>query len=493
MTDGLGHSAARGALFTMGAQGARILLQIVSVVVLSRLLSPHDYGLLTIGLVVVGIGEIFRDFGLTAASVQADTLSREQRDNLFWINTAIGVVLAAIVFALAWVLAGATGEDDLLVVVQCLAPVFVFNGAATQYRAQLMRALRFKALAFADILSALLALIVAVVLALSGWGYGALVAQQLVSAGALLLLLVLLGRWLPRWYSRSAPIRGIVAFGWNLVATNLLTYAAGQLDTVLVATNYGPSVLGIYNRAYQLVLTPLNQIRSPLTTVALPVLSRIQKDERRFAAFVTSAQLALGYGLGIPLLMLAGMAEPVVDVMLGPQWADAAPILRLFAVAGVLTTLAFVGYWVYLARGLGKQLFRYSLLSTAIRVVCIVAGSFFGVIGIAVGFALAPAIAWPVSLYVLSRVTSVPVPALYAGAARILVLASAAGAASWLASASVRDLGSGVSIAVGLLAGAAVCALGLVVPMVRRDARALRGFVRLMLRRSTPGSATVQD
>ncbi|MBO2988792.1 lipopolysaccharide biosynthesis protein [Leucobacter tardus] len=471
-------------MFTMGAQLARILLQLLSVVILARLLSPHDYGLLAIALVVVGVGEIFRDFGLTSASVQAPTLTDGQRDNLFWINSALGTGLAAIAFVAAWPVSLLTGQGELLGILQVLALVFVVNGIATQYRAQLMRALRFRALAIADIVSATLALSGAVVAALLGAGYWSLVIQQLAAATVLLVMLVAFGRWRPRRYARVHEVRGLVAFGWHLVVTGLITYGAAQIDTIVVAAKFGTTSLGLYNRAFQIVMTPLNQIRSPLTNVALPVFSRAQEHRERFDSFVTAGQLALGYALGLPLLLVCGMAEPVVALMLGPQWEGATPLLRCFAIAGALTTLSFVGYWVYVSRGLSRQLLQYSLVSTGIRAVCIIVGSFFGVVGIGIGFAVAPAIAWPLSIWWLSRITTLPVRALYTGALRMLTVSAVAALTAWAASTAAMPVaGAWVALGAGLAAASAALGLLLLVPAIRRDARTLIGFGRLMLRR----------
>lgn len=483
MTASLGQTAARGAAFTLGAQAVKILLQLASVVLLSRLLTPHDYGLIAIVLVVIGIGEIFRDFGLTSATVQAPELSHGQRDNLFWINTGLGLVLAAIMFAMAWPLRWLTGEDELLLIVQVLSVTFVLNGLTTQYRAQLMRSLRFRATASIDVIAAALALTAAIVSALMGAGYWALVVQQIVNGLVLLCGAVVAGRWVPRLYSREHRVAGLVRFGWNLVATNLLSYAGNQIDTILVAARFGTVSLGTYNRAFQLVMTPLAQVRSPISNVAIPVLSRVQEDSKRFDAFVISGQLALGYALGVPLLLLAGLADPVANIMLGPQWGDTVPIIRLFALTALLTTLAFVGYWVYVARGLGEHLFRYTLVSLAIRVVCIGAGSFFGVVGVAIGVAVAPALAWPLSLFWLSRITPVPVRALYGGAFRVLILTVVSGAAAWAASTPFGD--GWTALLIGLTAGLAVAACFLVIPGYRRDVRNLIGFVRLLAKKKS--------
>ncbi|MBO9625105.1 MAG: lipopolysaccharide biosynthesis protein [Microbacterium sp.] len=483
MTSSLAHSAARGAYFTLAAQGARILLQLLSIIVLARILSPHDYGLFAIVLVVVGLGEIFRDFGLTSASIQAPELSTGQRDNLFWINAAMGVVLSAAMFCASWAIGAITASPELVGISQWLAPTFLLNGLATQHRANLMRDLKLRPLAVIDVASSAIALAVAIVVALAGGGYWALVVQQLVTAFVLLVGVVIAGGWLPRLYSRAHSVAKMVNFGWTLVATNLINYASRQIDTVVVGFRFGTTALGLYNRSFQLVMTPLGQVRSPLQSVALPVLSRVQEDQPRFATYVTAAQLALGFGFGIPLAILSGIAEPAVDILLGSRWAEAAPFLRLFAIAGILTTVPFVGYWVYLARGLGAELLKYTIVTAILKIVCVVVGSFFGVIGVAVALAVHPAIAWPLSLAWLSRVTPMPRRELYLGAGRIISLSLVSGVAAWGASQALAGVGMWGQAGAGLAAGLAVAAAALLVPVYRRDAKTLSDFVRLMLRR----------
>lgn len=488
MASSLAHSAARGAYFTLSAQAARIVLQLLSVVVLARILSPHDYGLLAIVLVVVGLGEIFRDFGLTSASIQAPELSVGQRDNLFWINTLIGVCLAALMFCSSWLLGAVTGEKELVGIAQWLALTFILNGLSTQYRANLMRELKLRALAITDVAASAIALAAAIVTALAGAGYWALVVQQLTTGAVLLAGAVIAGRWRPRAYSRAHPVRQLVTFGGNLVAANLIGYASRQIDTVLISARFGTASLGLYNRSFQLIMTPLSQARSPLQSVAVPVLSRVQNDQPRFETYVVAAQLALGYLFGIPLAIVAGLSDPVVAIMLGDGWTDAAPLLRMFAIAGILTTVSFVGYWVYLARGLGNELFRYTIVTALIKIVCITIGSFFGLIGVAIAFAVHPAIAWPISLAWLSRITPMPRRQLYAGAGRIIAIALASGATAWGVGSVLASSGIWVQTGAGLLSGLAVSALALLIPIYRKDAGVLLSFMRLMLKRGDHNS-----
>jgi len=482
----LGRRAARGAAITIGAQAARILIQVVSVVALARLLTPHDYGLVAMVVAVIGIGEIFRDFGLSSAAIQAPTLSRGQRDNLFWINSGIGLALAAAVFAGSGLLALVYDRDELVAIGHVLSLTFLLTGLTTQYRAGLVRDLRFVSLARADVAAPAVALVVSIGAALLGWGYWALVAGQLAQALVQLVMLAVAGRWLPGLPKRGEPMRGFVRFGWNLVASQLVGYLGNNLDSVIIGRLFGATSLGIYNRAFQLLMTPLGQIRSPLTTVALPVLSRLSADDRRFGDYVARGQLALGYTLVAGLGIAVSASEPITRLFLGEQWTGVAPILRLLAVAGIFQTLAFVGYWVYVARGLTGDLFRYSLVSAAIKVACIVGGSFFGVVGIAAGYAIAPAISWPISLWWLSSRTTIPTRRLYAGALRILALVMVAAATSSVCAYSaaawgpVAALGAAALCTVAVYAGAAW-----LVPPVRRDVARVLEMVR-MIRTARP-------
>lgn len=474
----LGHRAARGAFVTLLAQGLKILVQLASVVLLARLLTPHDYGLIAMVLAVIGVGEIFRDFGLSSAAIQSPTLSREQRSALFWINGAIGTGLALLVVLLAPAVAAFYSQPDLEPIARILAPVFVANGFATQYRASLVRDLRFRSLAVADIGSALVGLCAAAVSALLGAGVMALVLQQLAQAACLLLLLALSARWLPGLPRRGAPVRQFLGFGGNLVGSQLVGYVANNLDTVIIGLRFGAAPLGIYSRAFQLLMTPLNQVRSPLTSVALPVLSRLADDPQRFNRYVQAGQRALGYSLVAVLGLVVAAAEPITSVLLGSQWLDAAPILRLLAIAGIFQTLAFVGYWVYLARGLTRDLLHYSILSAVIRIVILLIGSQWGVIGVAVGYAVAPAISWPISLWWLSRRSGVAVRPLYAGAGRILGCVVIAGGASWAAAIAAAPLGAIAQLVAATLALAVGYAALTLLPPIRRDARAVLLLIR---------------
>jgi PST family polysaccharide transporter len=354
----------------------------------------------------------------------------------------------------------------------------------TQYRALIVRALRFRWLATVDVLAAAIALAVALLGAVLGWEYWALVAQQITQALVVLMGVTLGVRRAPGLPRRGVPMGSFLRFGGNMVLSQLVTYSTGNVDTAVVGVLHGASPLGLYNRAYQIAVTPLSQIQSPVTQVAVPILSKIQEDRPRFAAYLIRGQFTLGYPITVGLAAVVVAAEPITVLMLGQQWTAAVPLLQLFALAGIARNLAYVGYWVYVVRGLSASLFRYSLVTGAIKVLCVVVGAQWGVIGVAAGFAIAPWIAWPISLAWLSRVTDVPTRALYAGALRIIVACGFSAGIAAVVTAALPALPSVAEIVVVGVAILVVLCLLLVVPTYRKDARALRETANLLRQRS---------
>lgn len=484
-TVGLANRAARGAAVTLAGQIVRMVLQLAAVVVLARLLAPRDYGLLAMVLVVVGIGEIFRDFGLTNAVLRAPVITAAEQRGLFWVSTAIGLGLSVLVFASAPLVAMIFGQPALVAMTRVLSLTFVVNGLATQYRADLTRRLRYVQLAISDVAGQAAGLCVAIGLAADGAGRWALVAQQLVGLTTVLVLVAVFAGWWPGLPRRGSGVGHFVRLGSNLAATTFIYYIGNNLDTITIGLRFPSSSLGLYNRGFQLLMTPLNQLRVPATDVALPVFARLGDDYARAAEFLKRGQLAFGYTIVPVMAAVVGAAGPIVAVLLGPRWSGVTPILALLAVAAACQTLAYVGFWVYVSRGLAAQLFRYTLLTLVLQLVCIVAGSIWGVVGVAAGYATAAVLEWPLSLMWLSRLTPLPVRSLMAAAGRILLCAAPAGAVAALGAAALRSTSDVLAALVAVLSVALTYAVaGLVSVTVRSDLRAVGDFTHRMIRRS---------
>lgn len=468
----LGESAARGGVLTVGAQLLRTCITIAGTAYVARQLTPADYGLVAIVAVLVGAGEILRDFGLSIAAVQAPRLDQAEKSNLFWLNLAIGGLFGIVLLLAARPLARAFGRPDLIGIAEALSIIFILNGAAAQFRADLVRGLRFRALAGANIFGALVGTIAAVVLAGSGAGYWALVWGLIITAAASLGYVAIVAHWRPSPFSRDADMRDLLRFGGSNALVQLLNYGSKSIAPFTIGLFGGPSGSGLYDRSSQAVLVPLNQINAPATDVALPVLSRVQSDRATFLDFVKRGQAALVASAGLAVCVLFVYAPELVRVLLGDQWGAAVPIVRLLAAGALLETLGFVVYWVFIARGLGGALLRYSLVGRPIIITLTVLGSVHGATGAAAGYLVGQCLLWPLSLWWAARAAKLDLTVLMRNGLLWLVTLGAAVGSAMLLSSALGQWGMLVSVtasAAGFILGAALTYAA--IPHVRDEFR----------------------
>ena len=482
MPTSLGRRAGRGARVTAFSTVAQVGSQAAGLLLLSRLLEPVDFGRMAIVVSVVGFAEVVRDFGLSSAAIQAPELSDAQRDLLFWINTLVGLSLTVVVVAASPLFAAVFGDRALRPMLIAVSPVFLVNGLATQYRASLNRDMRFGALAMAQGVPPVVGIGAAIAYASLFGGYWALVIQQITISCLALVILLASGRWLPGKPLRGTPLKGLITYGTNLMGAQLISYVGNNVDNVVLGMRTSVTQVGFYSRAFQTSVSPLMLMRVPTTTVALPVLSRLTGDRSRYSEALVTGQVILGYGLGAIAVALAGAAAPAVDVVLGSQWGAVAPILRILGWAALFQLVSYVAYWAYLSVGEMRSFRARTSALTGIRVVSILVGSFWGPIGVAVGYTAAVAVGVPVQLHGLSRLRGIDSGRLVAGTWRICLVAVLAFAVTWLCSALLSDLG-----AVGRLAACgSVCATVYassltLVPILRGDGRRLVRACRLVL------------
>ncbi len=430
-----------GAVTTLFWQGARTVVLLGSIIVLGRLLAPADFGLLVMVTSVIGIGELLRDFGLSVASLQARTLTDDERSNLFWINTLTGLGLTAAAFSAAWPVALLYGEDRLVPITQALSVTFLINGLATQFKAQLNRDLRFMALGGAEVVAQAVGVGTAIAVALVAPTPWALVTQLLVAGTLEALLAVSLARWRPGRYRRDVPIGRFVRFAGALVGTQALAYCTKNVDSVLLGVLRGPVVLGAYNRAFQVMSLPLAQLTVPLSRVAIPVLSKLQDAPPAFLRFLTTAQFATVTVTSVLYGSMIGLGEPLVRQVLGGQWLAAVPILQLLAVAGLFRVLGQVPYWTFVSLGRTRQQFAVHLVGQPLIVAAIAVGTQYGGVGVAAGCAVGYAVFWVLNLGWAGRVTGLPLGRLaWSGLALVAVFA---GPVALLGTLAVRWFGDG--------------------------------------------------
>ncbi|HEY5881082.1 MAG TPA: lipopolysaccharide biosynthesis protein [Nakamurella sp.] len=484
----LGDQAARGSGIVLSTQALRAILQFGSMVVLARLLDPEDFGLVAMVTAVIGLADLVRDFGLSSAAIQAKNLTGDERTNLFWANLGFGAGSTALIIVCAPLIQHMYGQPALVPVIISLSWVFLLGGANTQFRADLTRSMRYGKIALADVVSQVCGITLAVTFALLGFGVWALVAQQLTVAVVVLIINIASTRWLPGLPKRGVSLRRFFSFGSHLFATQTLTYVTMNIDNVVLGVFSGAYALGLYSRAYQLLMTPLNQINAPMTGVALPVLSRLQDDDERFAHYLTQAQFVATYVTASVFAVAAGLSEPLILVLFGQQWAAVGPIFAVLAVGGIFRAIQQVAYWTYLAKGRTAAQLRMIAVTRPIMILIIIAGVPWGPIGVAAGHSIAYFLFWLVSMWHVGRVTGIDSGRLMGNAIRpVLLVCIPAGLVAF--ALTLLPFPPFAELTVGLVGAAGYAALvALLVPSVRRDARVLLRYAKRAVNRPAKGS-----
>ena len=357
MMQNLKAKVIRGGVARLCAQGVSFILRLGSLMILARLLSPRDFGLVGMVTAFTGVLTLFRDFGLSSAAVQRTTVTDEQISTLFWINMLLGAALALITLAIAPAIAAFYHEPALFAVTAVLAAGFLFNAAGIQHSALLQREMRFTALAVINVVSLTVGIAIAIYGAKVGYGYWALVLMTVTPPIISTLGFWLTTGWIPGVPRERAGIRSMMHFGGSLTLIGLLGYIANNADKVMIGRFWGVDAIGIYGRAYQIVSIPTDNLNSAIGEVAFSALSRLQNQPVHFRSYFLKG-FSLVLGLTLPVTIACGLfADDIVSVFLGPRWNEAATMVRLLApTIAIFAIINPLGWFLFsiglVARGL---------------------------------------------------------------------------------------------------------------------------------------------
>jgi O-antigen/teichoic acid export membrane protein len=383
----VGVRAARGGAVTMASQGIRFGLMLVSTAILGRLLTPGDYGLVGLVAIVMGFVALFKDLGLAAATIQREELTQREVSTLFWLNLGFSLGVAVLTAAAAPLVAWFFKEPRLTAVTMTYAVGFVFGGLAVQHEALLRRRMRFAALAGANLAALLVNASATVLLAWMGFGYWALVYGQLALGLAYAVCLWGVCGWRPGRPGKLSEVRQLLAFGRDLTGFTVVNYFSRNLDNLLIGRVWGTVQLGFYAKAYQLLLLPLDQVIEPVTSVAVPALSRLNEEPERYRqAYLRLLEKVAMVTMPLMAFMIV-TADWIVRVVLGPQWGESARLFAILGVSGVVQPVASTAGWLFVSQGRSREMLRWGLIGSPLLMLFIVAGLPWGAVGVATSYA----------------------------------------------------------------------------------------------------------
>ena len=343
--------AIQGAGVSVFSQGTVFAVQMVATVVLARLLTPADFGVVTM---VTTFSLLLISFGLngfTEGVLQREQIGHSLASNLFWISVSVGLLLT-IGFALCGsLLARFYGNPHVEHVAVGLSVTIFLSSASVLHLALLKRAMRFSAVSANSVVAQAFSVAVSILLGLAGWGYWALVAGNVTLHLSTCIGAWSLCRWVPGFPRRMAGTAAMVRFAMNVYSHFIVSYIKGNMDNLLVGWRFGAQSLGFYKKAFDLFVLPANQLLSPVAPVAISTLSRVNRDlvqYRRYFLSGLSILAFLGMGVGADLTLVG---KDLIRLMLGTQWGASGRIFAFFGPGiGVMLVYGTHG-WIHLSIG----------------------------------------------------------------------------------------------------------------------------------------------
>ena len=364
-----GRAARRGAVFGLSSQLVRQLLSVAATVILARLLTPADFGIVAAANTLLGVAVVGSMIGFAPAVIRRPDHDEQFVSTLFWTSVSISAPMAVVMVVGSPWLAAAFGNPDAALYLAVLAPALVFDVSASIPQAMLQRDLRFKALYGLTTASMIVYVVVQVGLAFAGLGAWAVILGQIAMSLTNLVGGLVLARWLPKPRFAGSVLRGEVGFAGSFLLGQLMTYGLKTADYWAVGRSLGGAALGIYYIAFQLPSIVRLRMSSVSREVLFPVFVRErERTERTSHIYLTSMRLQIG--LGVPAMVgMAALAEPIVRVFFGSQWLEGVDPMRWLAVAAVFDIISSPAGSIAIAHGR----MRPYLVSLATRLVAMVA------------------------------------------------------------------------------------------------------------------------
>lgn len=364
------------------------LLQVLSLIVFARLLSPDDFGLFAILMIFVNFLLMFTDMGTAAALIHIKNPSQKLLSSIFYFNLFVGTALCLLLLLLSGPIALFFENPPLKELLGLISVNFVIVSLGIVQKARYEKELDFKNLTLIESASVLVGITIGIAAAYKGLGVYSLVIQTLTTSTLAVALIWIIAKWRPLLYFSLSDIKSIWGYTANLTTFNFVNYFARNADNFLIGKFLSSSALGVYSLAYSMMLYPLQNISRVLLRILFPAFAHIQDDNEKFkkAYLRTIFFIAL---VSFPVMVgLIVTADTLVSLLFGDKWENLAIILMILAPVGILQSIGTTNGSIYMAKGNTRLLLKVGIWSTIVTVIFFIGGIFFGVEGVALSYLL---------------------------------------------------------------------------------------------------------
>ena len=308
-----------------GVLGVQFILQIV----LARLLSPEHYGVLSIMIIFTQLANIFIQTGFNTALIQNKDVTDEDYSSVFWVTLLIATAIYGILFLAAPFIADFYALDDFTAPFRVLC-LILFPGALNSIQlAKVSKELDFKQVFFSNLSSIIISGVVGIILALVGAGIWALVAQSFLNIAIASIVMLFTVKWYPKFICKISRVKILFAYGWKLLVSGLLDTLYQNIQSLVIGKKYDTGTLGYYNRGQQFPQFIISAINSSVQSVLLPTLSAEQDNISKVKTLTRNSVMLSSYIIFPMMAGLAGVATPLVKLLLTDKWLPCVPFLQI--------------------------------------------------------------------------------------------------------------------------------------------------------------------
>ncbi len=387
------------ALSQLGREG----LGLLTTLVLARLLSPDEFGLLGMVMVFIGFITIFQNLGLGASIIQDQKITQNQLSGIFWLNLGFSILITILVLVTAPFVSGFYNEPSITSIMMVLALNFPLGALAMIPGVMLTKRMEFKKLAIIQNIAIAVGNIVGITMAFMGFGVWALVWQRIIRTLILTLLQWIMVPWSPNWTLSYQKIKKQLSFGIYLQAGSLLNYGTRNVDDLLIGKIIGASSLGVYQMAYRLMLWPLEKVSRVVGNVMFPVLSTIQGEKARVKRVFLRTTRSIAF-ITFPMVLGVWVIAPsVVYTLLGENWTGVIPIFQILCILGLPQSIGTNTGWIFLSQGRTDIRLKLQIAASALIITSFIIGINWGVMGVVVCYAIASLLFMPIQFQVAGK------------------------------------------------------------------------------------------
>lgn len=365
-----------------GAQGVAFIVSIV----LARILAPDTFGTIALVTIFTTILNVFVDSGLANALIQKKDADDIDFSSVFYFNIFVCLLLYAGVFLAAPVIAGFYNDSELIPVIRVLSLTLVISGIKNVQQAYVSKTLQFKRFFFATLGGTIGAAIVGIAMAYMGFGVWALVAQQVFNATVDTVILWLTVKWRPKAVFSFSRLKGLISYGWKLLASALLDTVYNNVRQLIIGKMYSSADLAYYNKGKQFPTAIITNVNTAIDSVLFPVISAKQDDTEKVKSMTRRAIQTSSFLIWPIVIGLAASAETVVRLLLTDKWLPCVPFLQIFCITYGFWPIHTANLNAIKAVGRSDIFLKLEIIKKVIGVISIVVSVPFGVMPMALAY-----------------------------------------------------------------------------------------------------------